>query len=144
MHRIFHRIFNRSTTEYFALNIMCRTGSESNFSLNGNQALIPSSAFHPVAGTGGNWKSAQISYTPVQIPVGNPSVISNNHPSDNFFHLGIIHGGNSTGCRFGYFSDYNSLNLGGNRTICANDTLMLDAGFGKNPTCGTPVIPPAF
>lgn len=124
--------FARSTTEFFALNIMCKTGAEQHFTLNGNPALVPASAFQPVNGTNGAWQAAQISFNTGQVPAGNTSILQNNSPNDNLFHLGIINGGSSSGCRFGYFSDYSSLNLGGNRTLCSNDSARLDAGPGKS------------
>jgi PKD repeat protein len=56
------------------------------------------------------------------------------------FHLGIINGGASTGCKYGYFSDYKSENvgagIGGAYAIkqyarCSLDPLQLVAGGGE-------------
>jgi gliding motility-associated-like protein len=120
--------FTRSTSELFGLNIMIKAGSEGFFTLNGNNSLVPANAFTPVPGSNGNWVAAQISFSEIDIPVGATSTLFNNSPNQTLFHLGIIHGGASSGCRYGYFSDFSSINLGGNKFICINDSLILDAG----------------
>jgi gliding motility-associated-like protein len=122
--------FTRSTSEYFGLTIICKTGNEGAFSLNGSGSLVPASAFNPVAGSSGNRMAAQISFSTNDVGVGATSVLSSSIPGA-LFHLGIINGGSSSGCRYGYFSDYNSLNLGGSSIFCSNDTLTLDAGANK-------------
>jgi len=120
--------FTRSTNELFGLNIMIKTGSEGFFSLNGSNTLVPASAFSPVPGSSGAWVAAQISFTEAQIPVGSTVTLVNTSPNQSLFHLGIIHGGASTGCRYGYFSDFSGISLGGDKTICINDSITLDAG----------------
>ncbi len=120
--------FTRATGDLFGLNIMTRSGSQGNFLLNGNSTLVPASAFQPVAGTSNAWVAAQISFTTSQVPVGETSVLINTSTTSNLFHLGMIDGGSSTGCRYGYFSDFSTANLGGNRLVCLGDTLRLDAG----------------
>jgi len=124
--------FTRSTTELFGLNIMTKAGAEGFFTLNGSNTLVPASAFLPVPGSNGEWVAAQISFTVTDIPVGGTSSLFNNSPNQTLFHLGIIHGGASTGCRYGYFSDFTGSSLGGDKTICINDSLILDAGPNKD------------
>ncbi len=50
------------------------------------------------------------------------------------FHMGIIHGGASSGCRYGYFSNFNSivLNLVNQVSFCPGETYTIDAGGGKD------------
>jgi gliding motility-associated-like protein len=124
--------FTRSTSDLFGLNIMVRNGSEGFFTLNGNSALVPASAFVVVPGTSNVWMAAQISFTTTEVPVGQTSVLVNTATDAELFHLGIINGGASTGCRYGYFSDFSSTNLGGNRIVCLGDTAELDAGPNKD------------
>ncbi|MEY5001436.1 MAG: hypothetical protein RLZZ211_1472 [Bacteroidota bacterium] len=94
--------FVRSTNEFFALNILVPTGGENDFTFNGNTGIITPAMFNFVPGTNNTWKYAQIdasSFVGVQLAsrVDNP----------NFkFHLGVVHGGSSSGCRYGYFSDF--------------------------------------
>lgn len=124
--------FTRSNAELFGLNIMVRTGSEGDFLLNGNAALVTAADFSPVPGAGGQWLSAQLSFSTLEVPVGGTSVLVNNSSGNELFHLGIIHGGTGTGCRYGYFSDFASTYLGDSRTVCVNDSIQLDAGGGKD------------
>jgi len=124
--------FTRSTNEFFGLNIMVRPGSEGNFLLNGSSTLVPASAFTVVPGSSGEWMTAQLSFDETQIPVGTTSSLINTAANSELFHLGIINGGNSTGCRYGYFSDFSSTYLGENQTVCINDSLLLDGGAGKD------------
>jgi hypothetical protein len=94
--------FVRSTNEFFALNILVPAGGENDFTFNGNAGVITPAMFNFVPGTNNAWKYAQInasSFVGVQLAsrVDNP----------NFkFHLGVVHGGSSSGCRYGYFSDF--------------------------------------
>lgn len=124
--------FTRSTSEFFGLNIMVRTGAEDSFILNGSATLVPSSAFTPVNGSGGEWLSAQLSFSLADIAIGTTSLLVNTAQTGELFHLGIIHGGSGSGCRYGYFSDFASTYLGDNRVVCVNDSLLLDAGSGKD------------
>jgi gliding motility-associated-like protein len=124
--------FTRSNAEVFRLNIMVRSGSEGSFTLNGSTTLVPASAFTPVNGTGGVWLSAQLAFTTANIAVGATSVLKNTAASSELFHLGIINGSANGGCRYGYFSDFASTNLGSSGAVCSNDSLLLDAGPGKD------------
>lgn len=124
--------FTRATSELFGLNIMVKNGSQNNFLLNGNASLVPGSAFTVVPGTNSAWVAAQISFDQSQVPVGTTSFLTTTATSNELFHLGIINGGASSGCRYGYFSDFSSTNLGGNRVVCAQDSVELDAGPNKD------------
>lgn len=124
--------FTRSTSEFFGLNIMVRTGSEGNFILNGSNTLVQATDFNPVNGSNGEWVYAQISFTEAEVPIGVTSTLVNTSTESELFHLGVIHGGASTGCRYGYFSDFASVYLGNNQVLCLNDSLLLDAGPDKD------------
>lgn len=125
--------FVRSTDERFGLNLLVPAGSEDNFSLNGRpeNTDIPASAFAVVPGTGGAWMSAQIEVSDIPalnalITSGNTAQVAN---SDALFHLGVINGGNSgSGCRYGYFSSFSTVNLGPDINVNYGTTVTLDAG----------------
>ena len=94
--------FVRSTNEFFALNILVPAGGENSFTFNGNAGIITPSMFSFVPGTNNAWKYAQINASSF-VGVQTSSRIDN----PNFkFHLGVVHGGSSSGCRYGYFSDF--------------------------------------
>jgi hypothetical protein len=122
--------FTRSYSDQFAMNIIVKTGGEGNFSLNGNNTLIPADSFKIVPGTSGNWKYTQLSFSTTIIPSGSTNLIAN---TSHDFHLGIVNGSpNITGLRYGYFSDYGSVNLGPNQSICRGDSTVFNAGLGKS------------
>lgn len=94
--------FVRSTNEFFALNILVPSGGENDFTFNGNTGIINAASFNFVPGTNNTWKYAQIDASAF-VGVQMASRIDN----PNFkFHLGVVHGGASSGCRYGYFSDF--------------------------------------
>ena len=116
--------FVRSTNEFFAINILVPTGGENTFTLNGSPANIGPGIFQPVPGTAGAWKYAQIDGSPF-IGVQQASRIEN---PNSKFHLGVIHGGANSGCRYGYFSDFAAYKyeIESNASIlCSGDTLAL-------------------
>jgi gliding motility-associated-like protein len=95
--------FQRTTPENFAINLITKTQFISGFMLNGI-IPIPASIFQPVPGTGGQWQYARAEYSGTgTISPNNAYVLSN---SLGKFHMGLINGGASSGCRYGYFSDY--------------------------------------
>ncbi|MGQ3013333.1 MAG: gliding motility-associated C-terminal domain-containing protein [Flavobacteriales bacterium] len=93
----------RSTIENFSITLFTKTANVSGFTLNGNAALIPAAAFSVVPGTGGLYSQALITFSTADVIVGASTVVRN---SLGFFHMGIINGGASSGCRYGYFSDF--------------------------------------
>jgi gliding motility-associated-like protein len=120
--------FTRPTEETFALNIVVKSGGENYFLLNGSSSLISASDFQAVPGTGGSWLAAQIKLSNLEFPTNFPGVLVNDSAD---FQLGVMNGSFSTGFRYGYFSDYAGLELGPDKIICSNDSLLLNAGFGK-------------
>ena len=122
--------FVRSNFESFFLTVLAKAGSQGDFVLNGRTDLIRAADFNPVPGTGGQWLLAQKSFSPSVIRPGQGNLLVNNKAD---FHLGLFHGRSSgSGCRYGYFSDFGALDLGVEIDACIGDTVVLNAGFGKD------------
>ena len=112
--------FVRSTDELFGLNIMTKNGNQGNFILNDNQQIINASSFKPVPGTNNEWVAAQMTFTAAQIKSGAGNLISN---TSGVFHLGLINGGSTSGCRYGYFSAFNKYSPRIQcQNLCINDS----------------------
>jgi gliding motility-associated-like protein len=116
--------FTRSTNEFFAVNILVPAGGQNNFTYNGATGIINGSSFNFVPSTGNTWMYAQLDMSLIAA-VQQGSRIEN---SSVKFHLGLIHGGSSSGCRYGYFSDFASLRYdiqsNGNE-FCQGDSINL-------------------
>ncbi|NBV07496.1 MAG: PKD domain-containing protein [Flavobacteriia bacterium] len=117
-------VFVRSTNEFFALNILVPAGGENSFTLNGSPANVGPGLFQPVPGTANTWMFAQIDASAF---VGVLQASRMENPNSKF-HLGVIHGGSSSGCRYGYFSDFATfkyeIQTNGD-LLCSGDTLQL-------------------
>ena len=117
--------FTRSTNEFFALNLLVQTGGQGSFTLNGNPGLVTAAAFSPVPGSNGAWMYAQINLSN-SVPQGLGSRLNN---ATHLFHMGIVHGGASSGCRYGYFSDFNKFQFNLQTlpadTICEGSPFLL-------------------
>jgi len=116
--------FVRSTNEFFAMNILVPAGGENSFLLNGSAANVGPGLFQSVPGTNNSWKYAQINGSAF-IGALQASRLEN---ANSKFHLGVIHGGSSSGCRYGYFSDFSSFKYeidAANDLLCTGDTLVL-------------------
>lgn len=114
--------FTRTTSEYFGLILFTRSGSEGNFTLNGSSTAIDAALFFPVPGTANKWVAASLDLSTV-VPVSSASIISN---STSLFHVGIINGGAGSGCRYGYFSNYDNVtHRESTEKLCIGDTLFL-------------------
>lgn len=96
----------RSTNELFVVNLIVPTEGVDNFLVNGSNAVLNSTSFQTVEGTGGEWSYLQVSFNNQFLPIGSVLQIEN---TDYLFHSSVIHGGPTTGTRFGYFSDYSSI-----------------------------------
>lgn len=118
--------FVRSTDEYAGITLMTKAGNEDNFSFNGGaeNTFIAAAAFTAVPGLAG-WVSARITVPLADLAANTAALVSN---SAGLFHLGLINGGSGSGCRYGYFSNFNALNLGPDITISYGTTVTLDAG----------------
>lgn len=101
--------FTRSTSESFYLIVLVPNGFTDDFILNGNTTYLQASDFTVVPNTGGNWYYCRKSFNTTRVPVGTTSTIEN---TGFRFQMGIINGGSSTGCRYGYFSNFNKTETG--------------------------------
>ncbi|MBK6984976.1 MAG: gliding motility-associated C-terminal domain-containing protein [Bacteroidetes bacterium] len=132
--------FTRTNTQTFILNVLCKTASTGNFTLNGNATLVPASAFTVVPGTGGLWSGAQISFTTGQIPVGVTNLLRNTNPTDNLFSMGVINGGATTGCLYHYMSSFLRkvyTNAGIDQNLCSpTNTISLTGSVTGGSTTG--------
>ena len=115
--------FNRTNNNSFALLLLTRNGNEGSFILNGSGAIITAADFSVVPGTNDTWVFARKQLSTAEVPVG-PNLIQNTMGK---FHLGIVH---QTGAsaEYGYFSDFSSLYLGADESMCPNDSIILDGG----------------
>ena len=107
----------------FFLTLLVKKEYVNGFTYNGGPNVIRATDFKDVPNTNGEWKYTKISLTTAQLPGGGTGTISN---SLGLFHLGVIHGGRSGTCRFGYFSDFasyqfNVVNISGD-TLCEGQT----------------------
>lgn len=119
--------FTRATNENFGLLLIVLAGQENDFLLNGNAGIITAADFDFVPGTNNEWMFARIEYGTGVVPDGQSTLVTN---TSGVFHLAIINGSESGGCRYGYFSDFASINLeavtaGGN--VCEGDSIQLFA-----------------
>jgi len=125
--------FTRSVNSPLFVNILVPTGGENSFTFNGNTTTINTTQFSNVPNTNGTWKYARIQLSTNEMPQGATSIVKN---SVKDFHLSIVHGDVLTGCRYGYFSDYNRFeaNSFSNATPinpgCNGDTLKLYCDVG--------------
>ena len=129
--------FTRSTSESFFLNLLVRNGSQNDFVVTGpGTATIPGSAFQAVPGTGGQWMAARIQYNTTQVPVNQAFIVTN---TSDVFSLAIINGGASSGCRYGFFSEFAGqilVSAGADQTRCAGDNVTLGGTVSGGSTTG--------
>lgn len=129
--------FTRTSSENFYITLLCRSHAVNGFTLIGpSAAVIPVTSFVDVPGTMGEWKAARITYNTTQIKVDSTYRITN---SIDVFALGIGNGGSTTGCRYGYFSEFVApitVNAGPDQTICANTSATLEGAVSGGTTTG--------
>ena len=128
--------FTRSNSDSLGLILYTRSGFEGQFSLNGNSALIPASAFAPVPGTAGQYKAALIYFSLADIPLNSYNNVTN---SGDIFGLGVLSGSSANGSNYAYFSEFTSypfVNAGADDTTCANITFPLNGMVGGGSVNG--------
>ena len=116
--------FVRSTNEFFAVNLLVPTGGETSFLFNGAAGVINPASFNFVPGTNNEWKYAQINASTITTALQSSRI---ENPAVKF-HMGLIHGGSSSGCRYGYFSDFATLSYqiqSSSETVCEGDSIVL-------------------
>ncbi|GAL86305.1 hypothetical protein CHU_1799 [Sporocytophaga myxococcoides] len=122
-------VFTRTNDERFVLNLVTRKGNENSFILNGKD-WIKGSDFKPVKGTDSTWLYYSGDVDITIVPPDLPAYIEN---LKGDFHLATLNGTETgTGFRYGYFSDYGFLELGGNKEICPGTSVSLDGGYGNS------------
>lgn len=99
--------FSRNTPQRFALNVLCKNGSQSTFTLNGSTSLVPASSFVIVPGTstlpGGPFWGAQINLNSTSVlPIGSYTIGNNTDE----FALGVFDGDYTSGGLFHYMSAF--------------------------------------
>jgi hypothetical protein len=99
--------FSRNTPQQFALNILCKNGAQSSFTVNGSNSLVVASNFSFVPGTstlvGGPYYQAQVNLNPLTVmPIGSYTIASNMGD----FALGIFDGGMTSGGLYYYSSSF--------------------------------------
>lgn len=134
--------FTRSTDRDFYLNIMTIDAAKNSFTMHyedGSTFTIPGTWFEPVGVTDYVCLSKNnklfANSKPGGVPQGEVVKITN---SVSVFHLGLIEGGTTTGCKYGYFSDYSEARgdvlvvESGSKSIfrCFGDTIQLRANGG--------------
>ncbi|MCD4834939.1 MAG: PKD domain-containing protein [Bacteroidales bacterium] len=102
--------FVRSSSNPFYMNILVRVGGEDDFVVRSASGTITLNPLDFSVVIPGEWSAASIGFTTGQVPVGSVTTIENLGP--NLFHLGILNG--YTDCFYGYFSDFNPMNVQGN------------------------------
>ena len=128
--------FTRTSADSIGLVLYTRTGYEGQFALNGNGALIPSSAFNPVPGTSGNYQAAVIYYNTTDIPVNSYNEVTN---TGDIFGMAVISGNDGAGSGYAYLSEFTSypfINAGLNDTVCANTTFPINGSIGGGDVTG--------
>ncbi len=123
--------FTRSNSNNLYMNILVPNGYENKFTFNGDANFIAANLFDTVPYTNGLWKYARVLVNTTQLPVGAAAIVKN---SGIEFHLSVIHGDGSGGARYGYFSDFNKLNVTAtsnavNGAICAKSDLKFFTNF---------------
>ncbi|CAN5497303.1 hypothetical protein BH11BAC2_BH11BAC2_13430 [soil metagenome] len=129
--------FVRSNAQSFFITFLVRATALNNFVITGSgTATINPALFVTVPGTGGVWKAASIQYNTTEIPVDSTFRISN---TADVFAMGIINGGSTSGCSYGYFSEFSasvSVDAGVDQTICANNVISLTGAIAGGAVSG--------
>lgn len=129
--------FVRDDAQTFYITLLCRAAAVNSFTITGpGTATIPPASFVTVPGTAGIWKAARITYNTTQVPVDSTFIVTN---SADVFALGVVNGGGTSGCKYGYFSEFVApitADAGVNQTICANTTATLAGAISGGTTTG--------
>jgi gliding motility-associated-like protein len=129
--------FVRDDAQTFYITLLCRAAAINAFTITGpGTATINPASFVTVPGTGGVWMAARIQYNTTQVPVDSTFIVTN---SVDVFALGVVNGGASSGCKYGYFSEFVApiaVNANVNQTICANSTATLNGSVSGGTTTG--------
>jgi len=117
--------FTRTSQYSFELIILTKDGDQAYFTMDGNPNIVTASMFSAVTG------NPTYVYARIDFPVGTLGVgahiLAN---TQDVFHMGVImtYDAAQSGCSYGYFSDFASLNLGPDQTVCPGTPVTFDAG----------------
>ena len=135
--------FVRSTDEPFFLTLLVKSASVNDFTIITDptttaaaQAVIDNASWTIVPGTNGDWSATTVQFDTGEIPSGTASRLTN---SSNIFAMGLINGGGSSGCRYGYFSEFVAETIttaGTDATTCANVPYVLNGSVTGGATTG--------
>ena len=127
--------FTRTNAQGFFINLLCPTSAIGDFLLNGSNALVPASAFSVVPGTGSAWSGCQLNFSSItDIPVGSSNLIEN---TSDFFAMGVINGGQTSGTYYHYMSSFlrrTLIDAGKDTTLCNGDPSISLTGSIKGAT----------
>ena len=98
----------RAATSSFNINVITSPANTNSFLVNGSPTILLASDFFPVPGSNGNWVVARI---PISTAIANAGQSVRVQNTIGKFHLGVIHGGGSGTTRYGYFSDFERVNI---------------------------------
>ncbi len=135
--------FSRNTNQNFNLNILCKNGSQSTFTLNASTTSVTAANFTVVPGTGslpgGPYWGAQVAFTSTTVlPIGSYTIGNNS----NEFALGVFDGGFSSGGLFHYMSAFfrkPTVIAQPTTQVCASPTasVILTGTVGAGASTGT-------
>lgn len=98
----------RASASPFYINVLSVPANIGAFTVNASSAVVQSADFSAVPGTNGNWMVARV---PINTAVANAGQNIRIQNSIGKFHIGMIHGDVSSTTRYGYFSDFERVNI---------------------------------
>lgn len=98
----------RASASPFYINVLSVPANIGAFTVNGSSTVVQSADFSAVPGTNGNWMVARV---PISTAVANAGQNIRIQNSIGKFHIGMIHGDVSSTTRYGYFSDFERVNI---------------------------------
>ena len=118
----------RATAQDFYVNIISPSTIVSNFTFNGLTNIITAADFSTVPGTGGVWMFARKLISTADLAPLASARIAN---SSGKFHLGIIHGDQTSTTRYGFFSDFSKTRfiLSPERQFCVSGNVNILAQY---------------
>lgn len=98
----------RASASPFFINVLSVPGNIGGFTVNGSTTVVQAADFSTVPGTNGNWMIARV---PINTSIANTGQNIRIQNSIGKFHVGVIHGDVSSTTRYGYFSDFERVNI---------------------------------